>query len=217
MLLIDSRILIIHMRKCGGTSFCTGLIEQLPPERVFYLGYTPEGEKRSAEYRRRPGQVWKHATAATIIKGLKLDPAKLEIHLLALRPWWDRVASFYFHAQRYHHQDGRKYPWVDNMSFSEYLRSTHLNTDRLTDYACALDGSCLVNHFIRFDALDDAYRRLCAELGLHGQGIPHLNANSVKEHSIGDKELRALYSPADWEVVQPYFQPEIDFIAELGL
>ncbi|TWI93968.1 hypothetical protein IQ03_04369 [Gemmobacter caeni] len=92
MLLIDNRILIVHMRKCGGTSFCSALIDLLTLKRLFFLGYTPEGEERSVRYRRRPEGVWKHATVETIHKGLHLDRKALDIYLLSVRPWWERVA-----------------------------------------------------------------------------------------------------------------------------
>ncbi len=217
MLLIDNRILIVHMRKCGGTSFCSGLIDLLPPERLFFLGYTPEGEERSARYRRRPEGVWKHATAETILKGLHLDRKALDIYLLSVRPWWERVASFYFHALRYHQKDPAKYRWVKDMSFSDYLHSEHRNNERITDYACGADGEVLVDHLVPFDDLDGAYGRLCEDLGFPGQKIPHVNFNRLKGKAITDGNLRGLYSAADWAFVEPYFAEESAFLAARGL
>lgn len=217
MLLIDDKTLIVHMRKCGGTSFCTGLIDLLPSERVFFLGYTPEGETRSARSRRKPGGIWKHSTTAELLTGLKRDAGDLDIFLLALRPWWERVASYYFHARRYHQRDSKKHVWVKNLSFSDYLRSEHMNRDVLADFACDAAGQVLVDHFVGFDAIGEVYANLCDDLGLGKQEIPHLNANKVKDKLTGDGDLREIYSEADWAYAAEIYRPETELMARLGL
>lgn len=217
MLIIDRRILIVHMRKCGGTSFCLGLINILPAERLFYLGYTAEGEALSAAYRKGPGRVWKHATTRRILRGLGLAREDLEIHLLAMRPWWERVASYYFHARRYNAANPAKHRWVAGMSFSDYLRSAHLNRDRLDDYACDDAGQRIVDHIVRFRDIGRAYHDLCLRLGHPGQVIPHENRNLLKAEVVGDQDTRALYSPADWAWTAAQFQGETDFMQAEGL
>jgi len=86
MLIIDNKIVIAHMKKCGGTSVCKGLIETLPQERVQYLGYTAEGEQRSARSRRKGG-LWKHSSATDIVKNVPQARADLTVYLVSLRPW----------------------------------------------------------------------------------------------------------------------------------
>lgn len=210
MLLIDKKILIVHMRKCGGTSFCRGLIDILPPERCFYLGYTKESEARSsASY--REGGPWKHSTAHEVISKMGLDRENLEVYLVSMRPYWERLASFYLYAVRHHQRDASKYVWVSEIkTISEYLESRFANRDSVPEFACDPDGNTLVDHFVRFESLGSTYSDLCARLGFAGQEIPSLNRNPTVAQNY-----KGLFSNTDWANITPRFQPEIDFINAL--
>lgn len=212
MLLIDNKIMIVHMPKCGGTSFCKSLVDTLEPERVFYLGYTPDGERRSVEYKEKTGLAWKHATAYELVKGLALDPGELEIILVSTRPYWERVASFYLHAKRHNSRDAQRYAWVKDMSFSEYVRSSYFYKESIPEYSCDPEGKVLVNRFVKFSELSDEYAQLCRRLGYSGMTLPHLNANRYKEKMLGDKKLGDLFSNDDWVFAKQCFKDELDLM-----
>ena len=210
MLLIDKKILIVHMRKCGGTSFCRGLIDILPPERSYYLGYTKESEARSsASY--REGGPWKHSTAHEAISKMGLNREDLEVYLISMRPYWERLASFYLYAARHHQRDATKYPWVSEITnMSEYLESRFVNRDSVPEFACDPDGNSLVDHFVRFESIGSAYSDLCARLGFPDQEIPSLNRNPTVA-----QDYKSLFNDVDWANMKRMFQPEIDFIDAL--
>jgi hypothetical protein len=209
MLIIDRKIVIVHMRKAGGTSFCRGLIDLLPPERVEFYGYTKEGEARSKEGN-RAGGLWKHSTAREIFAKTGLRKDRTKVFLISLRPYPERVASFYFYCQRHHERNRAKYPWIDGLAFSDYLRSPRVNDDTVPDFALAEDGSLLVDEFVPYDEIGQAYRKLCAELGFPRQRLPHLNANPDQV-----RDYRACYSADDLACLRDRFAEEEALLASL--
>ncbi|MCB1398341.1 MAG: hypothetical protein H6898_08410 [Rhodobacter sp.] len=210
MLVIDKKIVIAHMKKCGGTSVCKGLIETLEPGRVEYWGYTEEGEKRSAVSRRRGG-LWKHSPVRDIVTKLPYDRKDLTIYLISLRPWWDRTGSFYFHAKRYNRLS-KKYKWVEGMSFSEFLRNENFTEIEPLDHFCNDEnGQSAVDYFVDYDSLDDWYARLMAELGHAGVTLPKYNVGAKKK----DGGYRAYYSEEDFEFTAKAFAGETEMIARM--
>ncbi|EPX84495.1 hypothetical protein ruthe_02175 [Rubellimicrobium thermophilum DSM 16684] len=209
MLIIDRKIVIVHLRKAGGTSFCRGLIDLLPPRRVEFYGYTREGEARS-QAGARAGGLWKHAKAREILALTGLRKDRTRVYLVSLRPYPERVASFYFYCQRHHRKNSAKYPWIDGMSFSAYLRSPYVNEDTVPDFALGADGALLVDEFVPYDRLEQTYRDLCAELGFPNQSLPRLNANPDQE-----QDYLSCYSAEDMTVLRKRFAAEEEFLRRL--
>lgn len=145
MLLIDEKILIIHMKKCAGKSVCKGIIKTLPDERLRYLGYTDESEAEST-LARRNGKPWKHSTAAEAIEWAGKPKSALEVILVSVRPWQDRLGSYYCYAKRRNQTYPDKYRWVADLNFLEFLRSDHIKQiERLDEFACDQNGAPLVD------------------------------------------------------------------------
>ncbi|MDE4134782.1 hypothetical protein PXK00_16815 [Phaeobacter sp. QD34_3] len=208
MLLVDGKILFVHMKKCGGTAFCKGLIDVLPPDRVFYLGYDADGEARSTASR-RAGKIWKHSFAKEIRDELDPDGTEFKkVYLLANRPFWERVASFYLHCRRHNARSADKYPWVKGMSFKEYLRSDHAEFEQITDYALDDNGQNMVDVIVDFDQISETYKVACKEFGFSNQSMPILNANPIKV------DYRSFYDLEDWNLVVSKYRGEIDFLNE---
>jgi hypothetical protein len=205
MLIVDDKIVIAHMRKCGGTAFCLGLIEQLPPERTEYLGYTVEGELRSKEkYRKR--EVWKHSSAIEILNYYDIsDPY---VMLVSYRPYHQRVASFYFHCLRHNARDPKKYAWVHGKSFGEYLISKHAKLETVPHFACDDAGDPVVDEIVPFDQIAQRYDVLARELGLAKRSMPKLNVNPEPQ------DYRTLYGADDWEIVRPTLEAEREFMQQ---
>lgn len=180
MLIVNDRIVIAHMKKCGGTSVCKGMIESLPPETIDYWGYTAEGEEKSALSRRR-GKVWKHSPVADILQKLSRKREETQIYLVSVRPWWDRVGSFYFHAKRYNRMSGEKYPWVTDMTLSEFIRSKYMaDVERLDRFCSDADGNLLVDHFVDYTRIAEWYREFMASLGVAAAALPTYNQGRKK-------------------------------------
>lgn len=180
MLIVNDRIVIAHMKKCGGTSVCKGMIESLPPDTIDYWGYTAAGEEKSALSRRR-GKVWKHSPVADILNKLPRSRDTSEIHLVSVRPWWDRVGSYYYHAKRYNGLDAKKYPWVTGMSLSDFIRSEYMDdVERLDQFCSDAEGRLLVDHFVDYDRIDDWYSTIMARLGVANAKLPTYNQGRKK-------------------------------------
>lgn len=213
MLIIDNKIVIAHMKKCGGTSVCKGLIETLAPERLAFWGYTPEGEQRSAQSRRRKG-VWKHSPIPDILGKTDLKRDDLTIYLISLRPWWDRVASFYFHAKRYHQKTGTKYPWVKDMDFSTFLRSPYIaEIEELNAFGATSDGTPLADVYVPYAGLSQWYTDLAASLGHPDATLPEYNRGRPKFA----KGYRDTYSETDFALMAERFAPEDLMLERLGM
>jgi len=210
MLLIDKKILIVHMRKCGGTSFCRGLIDLLDEERIFYLGYTKESEGRSSASHKLGGP-WKHSTANDVITKMDLDPSALEIYLISLRPHWERTASYYYYAKRHNQRNPAKYVWVNDVGgLSGYLESRFALRDTVPQYACDDEGNTLVDHFVRFKNIGTAYAQLCSRLGFDGEVIPALNQNPASA-----PDYKSMFSEEDLRKMRKRFRSELDFVKAL--
>ena len=207
MLIIDNKIVIAHMKKCGGTSVCKGLIETLPAERIQYLGYTAEGEQRSAKSRRKGG-LWKHSTASEIVSSLKRDRGDLTVYLVSLRPWQQRVASFYHHARRYNAEMG-KYKWVKGMSFSKFLRSPHVEEVERLDQFCKGDS---VDFFVRYSDLSRWYEGLLAQLNCPMRPLPTYNVGSTAKSS----SYLDMFSAEDLQLMSERFAAEDRLLATVA-
>lgn len=213
MLIIDDKIVIAHMKKCGGTSVCKGLVETLPKARIDFLGYTPEGEERSAASRRRKG-LWKHSPVQDIVDKTPLPRENLTIYLVSLRPWWDRVASFYFHAKRYHRKTGHKYPWVKDMAFSAFLRSPYIEEIECLDvFSGGPDGQPLADVYVPYSSLSTWYTTLATELGYPSVELPEYNRGRPK---FADGYLEC-YNAADFELMAERFHGEDAMLERMGM
>lgn len=210
MLLIDEKTLVVHMKKCGGTAFCKGLIDTLPPERLFFLGYTAEGEDRSAQNSRK-GLIWKHSPAKDIIRQLDPDRKKIsKILLISDRPFWERVASFYLHVKRHNARNPEKYKWAVGLSFKDYLRSDYAEFEKINDYALDASGNMLVDEIVPHDKISEVYETVSAACGLPGQKMPRLNVNPI------EVDYRLFYGQDDWDLVVGKYQDEVELLKGLG-
>lgn len=205
MLVIDGKIVIAHMKKCGGTSVCKGLIEILEPDRLEYFGYTTMGEKKSAVSRRR-GKLWKHSSAAEIVEKLPQKREDLTVYLISLRPWWQRVGSFFFHARRYNKIHGT-YKWIEGMNFSSFLRSKYIDEVEQLD---VFSKNGAVDFFVDYTRLSDWYTSFASDLG-HPEGIlPSYNLGNSTEH-----DYRDLFSEDDMKLMSARFAGEIHMLSQL--
>ena len=131
LLIIDKSIVIIHVRKGGGTSFCRSLIDILPQERVDFFGYTRAGEARAAESR-KSGGPWKHSTAAEAIAYLGRKPKK--VYLVSVRPYRERVGSFFHYSKRRFQVAPKEYGHMKDISIGDFIRKQFVAEDNLSKY-----------------------------------------------------------------------------------
>jgi len=206
MLIIDEKIIILHMKKCGGTSFCRGLIDCIDNERLEFYGYTKEGEDRSAKSKDKGG-LWKHSTAreARVSMGAERYD-KLQVWFVATRPYWDRVASFYYYAKRHNDEDATKYTFAADLSFSDYINSRYMLKDKITDFVCDDHNKCIVDRIVRYEEIQRMYSRLVRKLGIENHRIPSLNANPTPQNYV------LKYSGDDWAHLARKFKDEIEFL-----
>lgn len=211
MLIIDNKIVIAHMKKCGGTSVCLGMIENLPAESVTYWGYTVEGEEKSAQSRRRGG-LWKHSPVADIVEKLPQDREDLTIFVVSARPCMDRTGSFYFHARRHNTRDPQKYPWIKGMTFSDFIRSDHMREVEHLDRFCQDGtGALLVDHVVTYSGISGWYRDLMTRLGVADAALPVHNQGKA----AFSEGYRSLYSEEDIAFLAQKFAGETALLERL--
>ncbi len=205
MLIIDDRICFVHMHKCGGTSVCRAIIENVEPERLTFYGYTKEGEERSSESRKNDG-VWKHSTALEIKERLGDDYwNKLEKRVfLSTRDPWERVASFFFYAKRHFERDPSKYPFIEDMSFTDFVLEAKFPKETILKFIQDNKGNRLVDELIDFNHLEEQTIELLSKYGIEIPKVEKLNANP---HTI---DYRQLYGSREKRFVTMFFQREIN-------
>ncbi|MFS2316944.1 sulfotransferase family 2 domain-containing protein [Maricaulis sp. D1M11] len=211
MLILDEKHLFIHMHKCAGTSVCRAIIDQVEPERVEFFGYTVEGEQRSATSKRN-GSVWKHSTAQRVRKWMGEERwANLEnVVFASVRSPFDRAASFFFYAKRHNLRDKKKYPMIADSSFTDFIFEHQYPKDTIHSFVESGDGTCLVNHFLKFDDIENSFNQLCEEIGIGQFDLPTLNANpSVVNYDF-------MYGRRERMLIAKMFRREIkDYFPEL--
>lgn len=187
------------------------MIESLPPDAVEYWGYTSEGEEKSAISRRR-GNVWKHSPPTDILRKLPLKRAETSIYLVSIRPWWDRVGSYFFHAKKHNRMNDRKYPWVADMSISEFIRSGYMaDVEHLDRFCTDETGEILVDYFIDYPGIAEWYVGFMEELGVSGATLPAYNRGRPK-FAAG---YRNIFSPKDFEHLSQAFSGETALLGRL--
>lgn len=211
MLIIDDRIVIVHMRKAGGTSFCKGLLKVLPIERLTAsFGYVKKGsagqETASSAW---PG-LHKHSSAADFLAARGGSKGNYRLILISVRPYLERVASFYFYCRQAHGRDPNRYPWIEGMSFPAYLNSTHVYRDTVPGFATSAAGDVLIDDFVDYRQLGNAYTGLCEELGFPDQVLPRLNISKGQK-----KDYLTMYNPKNLARVKELFKEEEEFLAKI--
>lgn len=211
MLIIDEKYVIAHMKKCGGTSVCKGLIEALEPERVKFLGYTSDGEERSKQSRRKKG-LWKHSSAVEIVNNIPYARENLIVYLISTRPWWDRVGSFYYHAQRHNKKNPTKYPWSRDLDLSDFSNSRHLKeVEKLDDFSTDEEGTIQVDYFIDYNELGEWYASFAAELGKSDAVLPFYNAGEREQVS----SYRNQFHDDDIKALEKHFSGEVEMRSKM--
>jgi hypothetical protein len=208
VIIIDRQIVILHVRKSGGTSFCGKLVELLPAERIEFYGYTQEGEERS-RISSQSGGLGKHDGVRNYLDRAPADVVDPTIIVVSARSHIDRVASFYEFSKRRFAQGGLAYSWAQDLSFSEYLRSGHVNREQLSDFSTDASGKVAVQHIVPFEELDSRFQSLAAHLGFPNAKLPKKNVNRARE-----LPYRSMFNDDDLAFTEELFAGEISFLKE---
>ena len=153
MLIADSlKLIFIHIQRTGGTSLSCLLQDTIPDAR------SPGAE---------------HATAQWALQLLGDDFYAYHCFSIVRNPW-DRMVSWFSHAQ----QQGwiaRKRLGVDRfMSFAEFLESApDMAWVPQFDYLCDSRGNMVMNDVFRFEAYREGVASICARWHLNPTALPH--------------------------------------------
>lgn len=208
MIIIDKRIVILHVRKSGGTSFCGKLVELLPEERIEFYGYTPEGEERS-RVSSQSGGLGKHDGVRSYLERAPADVVNPTIIVVSARSHIDRVASYYEFSKRRFAQGATAYSWAADMSFSDYLRSDQINREKLSDFSTDAEGKVAVHHIVPYEEIDARFSSLATHLGFPKARLPKKNTNKARELPYS-----AMFNEDDLAFTNQLFRDEISFLAE---
>lgn len=208
MIIIDKRIVILHVRKSGGTSFCGKLVDLLPTERIEFYGYTPEGEERS-RISSQSGGLGKHDGVRSYLERAPADVVNPTIIVVSARNHIDRVASYYEFSKRRFAQGATLYGWVKDLSFSDYLRSDQINREKVNEFSTGTDGKAAVHHIVPYEEIDSRFESLAKHLGFPRAKLPKKNANKMR-----DQPYSSMFTEEDLAFTNRLFQDEISFLAE---
>jgi hypothetical protein len=200
MLIIDDQVLLIHMRRAGGTTLCTGLINLLKNDvPLDYLGYNrPDEPRGSPEFLAGAGaNLAGHATAYEIKCAIGTERFdKLEKWLVSDRPLWERIASMYCYCKRRHKENPSQYPFIKDMSFPKYLRSRWGLKDTKYNYGCDPNGYWIVDRVVSYYALQGEFASLAKRWNKNIVALPIINMNHDRT------DYRMLYGADDWEYIE---------------
>ncbi|MCV6585530.1 MAG: sulfotransferase family protein [Marinibacterium sp.] len=207
MLIIDDKVAIVHIKKCGGTTVCRALMESVPEDRMQAFGYQKE-QVQASKTIPKEDRLWKHSMTCDL-KRIKGDAyfKGLDVFCVSSRDPWSRAASFYFYAKRHNEKDPTKYPRMKDMSFDEFILGDHFARESLYDYAHDPEtGECLVNRVLDFDNLDQETIDLAKTYGWPEPVMTRRNANPE------EMDYLALYNKETSDHIGAVFAKEIEWL-----
>lgn len=207
MLIIDERVAIIHMQKCGGTTVCKGLIGALPAGRLKAYGYNAEGNARARQSRPING-LWKHATASDLRRAVGDEKfADLDVYCVSSRDPWSRTGSYYHYAKRHNQNSPDKYKEFSEMSFDDFVLANNFPSETLMDFTHDRDtGEQLVSEVFDFNDLDG---QTCALAKKYGWPEPKMKRHNANPETV---DYMAMYTAQTSQHVADYFAQEIAWL-----
>lgn len=196
MILHDSRLIFVHLRRTAGNSveIALGGIELFDAQGRRTTCWEDDLHRGKTRFNRDLRGHDIHATAADI---RRLYPHEFDrfFTFSIVRNPWAQMASLY---GRLHPEDGSP---AGFRRWLERFRRPEGTVPRASLYDAA--GRCLVDFIGRYENLQADFDTACDRAGIPRRTLPRTNA-------AGGRDLAALYDAASVGLVAPIFAADID-------
>jgi hypothetical protein len=184
MISLQKRFLFVHIPKTAGNSI-QSILRHYSEDEIVSSRRHQDGVERFGL--RNPNyEIKKHSTLAEYRAALGEEQFRLLYKFACVRNPWDRMVSFYFSS-------GRGVVEWDRAAFAKLVASKSSVADYLRLEDPAADPFGNVNRMMRFENLEDDFRRVCSELDIPPVALPRYNRSEREHYSkYYDDELRAL-------------------------
>ena len=160
----QKQFLFVHTPKTGGNSL-QNILKSYSENRIVVKAAHQDGVERFEVADDADSRLHKHSTLDDylLVYGEQLyDYFKFS----TLRNPFDRLVSFYFSPHR-------GVTRFDPEQFEALIR----DIPPLEHYVDSKNTNVTIDHFLRFEALEDDFEGLCQRLGLGRAALPHRNAS----------------------------------------
>lgn len=193
MISLKKKFIFIHFPKTGGNSLQNNLIDYSDDEKVCMASHQ-DGLERY-ELRNGKFETVKHSTIQDYQNQISAELLDAMFVISAIRNPWDRLISFYFSPHRK----------VDKWNRDDFLEFIN-GVKPFEDFVClARDGKNInrLDFLIRFESLDEDYKKLTNHLDLDYKPLAHRNVSTHKDY-------RTYYDNELVQLVHSKFQFEIE-------
>ena len=222
------KFIFIKPNKVGGTSVQANLVEQCGEEDVFtkiadYSSYKDHDyydiESQNAE------GFQGHATPSEIKKGIAKDIWDTYTKITIVRNPWDLAVSSYYWEKAIREERRKKKRGIkallkpskllrilkrfekkESDEFERFVLSfpaEHLNTPFYLDSK----GKPIADLYIRYENLEEDYKKLCNQLGIPHKKLPRLKTKTRKDKS----HYSRFYNEKTKKIVEDMFKNQIEY------
>ena len=194
MISLKHRFLFIHIPKTAGNSL-QNILRDYSEDQIVCLAPHQDGFERF-EVRNQTFNIHKHSTLSDYRQQLGDDLLKQLYKFACVRNPWDRMVSFYFSPHR------GKVEW-DRQGFMNHVHcvpgAPHFLRLDANDTSDTFNN---VDFVLRFESLNEDFKKVCAHVGIEQRELPKRNS-SVHEH------YSRYYDDELIDLVARRYQPEI--------
>ncbi len=198
MISLQHRFLFIHIPKTAGNAI-QNILRKYSEEKIVQIAPHQDGIERF-EVRSDDYKIRKHASLAEYQVQLGVETIDPLFKFTCVRNPWQRMISFYFSPHRGEVSWNRK-------QFIALVNQVRPVPDFVSSVSDDAPGEKCFNNmdfFMRYDKLDEDFKRACERIGIPHEMLPRRNvSNRAHYSSYYDDELI--------DLVKQRFQNEIRF------
>lgn len=195
MISLAHKFLFVHIPKTAGNSI-QNVLRSYSEDRIVCLAPYQDGVERF-EIRSDKFDIHKHSTLQEYHDQLGEEDFKSLFKFTSIRNPWDRMVSFYFSAHR------GTVTW-DREKFVELIQRTPSIATNVSLCDDPREWYRNVDFFIRYENLNDDFRKVCGIIGVPWEPLPVRNKSERQPY-------RNYYDEELVELVRNRFAPEISF------
>ena len=203
------KFIFIHIPKTGGNSV-QSILQKYSDDQIVTKAKFQDGVERF-EIENKDYHYTKHAKLIEYKKELKPELYEKMFKFAVVRNPWDRLVSYYFSPHRgvkeFDRNDFKKL--INQIPALGYFTTEIKFMDRVKNKLGLSYKACRpldkdVDFYIRFENLEEDFKKLCRKLEIPFEPLPKYNKSEKKHYSTYyDNELK--------ELVAKKFKQEIDF------
>lgn len=184
------KFIFVHVEKTGGNSIQSVLRKYSEDKLV--LNNKKKGLGGGFELETKNLNINKHSTIKDYYSELNKEKFKDYFKFTCVRNPWDRAFSWY------NFMLGRGV--VKNKNLKSFLKEQELPNNQFD--AISINDKIAVDFIMKFENLEEDFKKVCDQIGIHREKPPHLNKTEHKHYS-------KYYDVMTKELVSQLFKQEI--------